>query len=107
MNHDVIVIGGSAGGVEVLLDMVGGLPADLPASLFIVLHQPPGAASSLPELLSRRGPLPASLPLHGERIAPGRIYVASPDAHLLVREGTMDVVRGAKENGHRPAADAL
>jgi two-component system chemotaxis response regulator CheB len=107
MNHDVIVIGGSAGCVDVLLDMAGGLPADLPASLFVVIHQPATHAGQLADMLSQRGPLPASHPLHGEKIAPGRIYLAAADTHLLVREGVMEVVRGAKENGHRPAADPL
>ncbi|HVU51738.1 MAG TPA: chemotaxis protein CheB [Polyangia bacterium] len=107
MTHDVIAIGASAGGFGVLLDLVGRLPANLPASIFIVLHTAPADASRLPELLSKRGPLPASHPLHEEPIVPGRIYVASPDNHLLVRPGAMEVVRGAKENGHRPAVDAL
>ena len=107
MNHDVLVIGASAGGPEVLLDMVPHLPADLPASVFVVLHTPPTMPSPLPELLSRRGRLPATHPLHGEKILPGRIYIAPPDNHLLLRDGSMQVVRGAKENGHRPAVDAL
>jgi two-component system chemotaxis response regulator CheB len=93
--------------VEVLLDMVRGLPADLPASLFVVVHMSPGHTSTLPELLSRRGPLPAKHPLHDEAILPGHIYIAPPDSHLMVRRGTMEVVRGPKENGHRPAADVL
>jgi len=93
--------------MDVLLDMVAGLPADLPASLFVVLHVAPGFDSPLPHLLSERGPLPARHPLHGDRIVPGQIYVAAADTHLLVREGAMEVVRGPKENGHRPAADAL
>jgi two-component system chemotaxis response regulator CheB len=37
---------------------------------------------------------------------PGRIYVAPPDTHLYVRQGSMEIVRGAKENGHRPSVDA-
>ena len=54
-----------------------------------------------------RGPLPAVHPLHGDPIVAGRIYVAPPDNHLLVRTGFVEVVRGPRENGHRPAVDAL
>src|SRR5262245_14531938 len=107
MNRDIIVIGGSVGSLEVLLEMVPDLPADLPAALFIVVPIPPGYASPLPELLSNRGPLPASHPLHDEPIESGRIYVAPADNHLLLRQGAVEVVRGPKENGHRPAVDAL
>lgn len=107
MNRDVIAIGASAGGIEVLLDLVRELPADLPASLFVVVHMAPGHTSLLPEILSQRGPLPAKHPLHGEKIAPGNIYIAPPDNHLMVRKGSLEVVRGPKENGHRPAADTL
>jgi two-component system chemotaxis response regulator CheB len=87
--------------------MVRDLPADLPAALFVVLHTSPSHPSHLPELLSGRGRLPASHPLDGDKIIPGHIYVAPPDNHLLVRPGLMEVTRGPKENGHRPAADAL
>src|SRR5204863_267301 len=52
-------------------------------------------------------PLRTSFALHGEPIEHGRIYVAPPDNHLVVRRGFVHVVRGAKENGHRPAVDAL
>ncbi|HWN68650.1 MAG TPA: chemotaxis protein CheB [Haliangium sp.] len=105
--HDIVVIGASSGGVDALMRIAAGLPSDLPASVFIVLHQEPGVASRLPELLSRRGPLRATLAMHGEAIVPGRIYVAPPDNHLMLRPGYMHVVRGPKENGHRPSVDAL
>jgi two-component system chemotaxis response regulator CheB len=105
--HDIVVLGASAGGVELLLDLVHELPARLPASLFVVVHTTPNFQSPLPELLSRRGPLEAVHPLHGDAIVPGRIYVAPPDTHLQVEPGFVQVVRGPKENGHRPAVDAL
>jgi two-component system chemotaxis response regulator CheB len=107
MNRDVIAIGASAGGLEVLLNLVGELPRDLPAALFVVVHRPPTEADRLPELLSGRGPLPACHPLHAERIERGRIYIAPPDNQLLVRPGSVEVVRGPRENGHRPAVDPL
>jgi two-component system chemotaxis response regulator CheB len=107
MNHDVIVIGASAGGLDVLLDTARRLPADLPASLFVVVHTSPSHPSHLPELLSERGPLPASHPVDGEKIARGHIYVAPPDNHLVLRPGWVEVARGPKENGHRPSVDAL
>ena len=107
MNRDIIVIGASVGGVEALLDMAKSLPADLPASLFVALHTAPGWESTLPELLTGRGALPARHPMHNEKILRGHIYVAPADNHLMVREGFMEVVRGPKENGHRPAADTL
>jgi two-component system, chemotaxis family, protein-glutamate methylesterase/glutaminase len=105
--HDIVVVGASTGGVEALSQLVAGLPPDLPAAVFIVLHLAPGSASRLPELLSRRGPLRATHALHGEAIVPGRIYLAPPDNHVTLRPGSVQVLRGPKENGHRPSVDAL
>jgi two-component system, chemotaxis family, protein-glutamate methylesterase/glutaminase len=105
--RDIIVIGASAGGVEALSALVSELPADLPASLFVVLHMGLGALSRLPEILTRRGPLRATHALHGEELEHRRIYVAPPDMHLILRPGYMHVVRSAKENGNRPSVDTL
>ncbi|HET8540897.1 MAG TPA: chemotaxis protein CheB [Anaeromyxobacter sp.] len=105
--RDIVVVGASAGGVDLLLDLAGELPSDFPAAVFVVIHTAPGFVSSLPELLSGRGPLRATHPVHGAEIAPGRIYVAPADNHMLVRQGYVEVVRGPRENGHRPAVDPL
>ena len=51
--------------------------------------------------------LPTSHPSDGELIQKGRIYVAPPDYHLLVNQGSVRVVRGPQENRFRPAIDAL
>ena len=101
------MVGASAGGVDALSQLVAELPADLAAAVFIVLHVQPGFASALPEILSRRGRLHAAHAIHGEAIVPGRIYLAPPDNHLTLRPGYVQVVRGPKENGHRPSIDAL
>jgi two-component system chemotaxis response regulator CheB len=106
-NRDIVVVGASAGGVDALQKMVGVLPADLPASLFVVWHVPPGALGVLPEVLSRAGPLPATHPRDGDAIEPARIYVAPPDHHLLLERDYIRIARGPKENRFRPAVDPL
>jgi len=105
--HDIIVVGASAGGVEALGHLVGHLPADLPAAVFVVLHVPAHGNSVLPGILSRHGSLPAVHPTDGEPIQNGRIYIAPPDHHLLVEEGRVRLTRGPQEDRHRPAVDTL
>jgi two-component system chemotaxis response regulator CheB len=103
---DIVVIGASAGGVEALKTLVSALPADLPASLFVVLHRG-DSPSALVSLLSEWGPLTAVDATDGMRIEQRTIYMAPPDRHLLIEEGAVRVVRGPKENRHRPAIDPL
>jgi two-component system chemotaxis response regulator CheB len=103
--HDIVVIGASAGGVSALTQLVSGLPSDLPAALFVVLHV--SFWSNLPEILSKAGPIPAIHPRDGQPIEKGRIYVAPPDYHLILADGTMRLEHGPKENRHRPAIDTL
>jgi two-component system chemotaxis response regulator CheB len=105
--HDIIVIGASAGGVEALQTLMGALPLDLPATLFIVVHIPPGSRSALPTILSRAGPLPAAHAVDGEAIQQSCVYIARPDHHLIVERGYIRVTHGPKENRFRPAIDAL
>ena len=105
--HDIIVIGGSAGALESLLEIAVELPADLPASVFVVIHTHPEGRTRIAEVLTRRSRLSAKLAVHGEPLERGKIYIAPPDNHLMLRPGYMTVYRGPKENGHRPALDPL
>ncbi len=105
--HDIVVIGASAGGVETLTKLVKDLPADMAAAVFVVLHIPAYGTSVLPDILQRKGPLPALHPKDGQAIEPGRIYVAPPDRHLVLYQGRLRLTRGPHENGVRPAVDTL
>jgi two-component system chemotaxis response regulator CheB len=106
--RNLIVVGASAGGVEALVELAGGLPPGFPASVLVVCHFPPGARSILPEILSRAGPLLAVHPMDGDPVLPSHIYVAPPDRHLVLGPGgRIRLTREARENHHRPAVDPL
>jgi len=104
--RDLVVIGASAGGVPVLLELAAALPAHFPACVLVALHV--GAHRSvLPELMRARGPLPARHAQDGEPLHPGVILVAPPDHHMLVQDGVVRLTRGPRENHARPAIDPL
>lgn len=105
--HDIVVIGASAGGIEALRTLLGELPPDLPASIFVVVHLSPQSPGVLPEILSRAGPLPAHLALDNAPFEHGHVYTAPPDRHLLLENEHMRLTTGPKENRARPAVDPL
>lgn len=103
----IVAIGASAGGVEALSSLVAGLSEELPYAFLVALHMPAGTPSILARILDRTGPLPAVAAEHGIDLQPARIYVASPDHHLLVTDHRVMLSQGPTENGHRPAINAL
>ncbi|GAA4872333.1 chemotaxis protein CheB [Actinomycetospora straminea] len=103
----VIGVGASAGGVEALLELAGVLDADLPAAVLVVLHQPADAPTVLPGLMDKRCALPVRHARDGDDLVAGTVLLAPPDHHLLIVRGRLEVTRGPRENGHRPAIDPL
>lgn len=104
---DIVVIGASAGGLRPLRALVAALPEGYGGAIFVVVHTDPEADSHLADILTRSGPVPARLASDGQPIVPGHIHVAPPDFHLLLEAGVMRVLRGPRENRHRPAVDPL
>ncbi len=101
-----IVIGASAGGVAVLIEVAAALPKELDAVIGMVLHV--GSRDSiLPQLLGARTALPVLHPQDGQALEPGTIYVAPPDLHMTFTADRVRLGRGAKENHARPAIDPL
>jgi two-component system, chemotaxis family, protein-glutamate methylesterase/glutaminase len=103
--HSIIVIGASAGGLQPLRQILSGLPAELPAAIFVVLHL--GASSHLTQILADRTALPVHTATNGATIEPGHVYVAVPDCHLLMHGQHLLLRRGPRENLTRPAIDPL
>jgi two-component system chemotaxis response regulator CheB len=106
--RNIIVVGTSAGGLETLDQLVGQLPTDLKASIFIVQHMAPhNSGDPLLRRLRRHQAFQPKLAEDGDRFKPGRIYIAPPDSHLLLKTDRMLVTKGARENRYRPGIDPL
>jgi two-component system chemotaxis response regulator CheB len=104
--RDIVVIGGSAGSNAALKQILGDLPADFPASIFIATHVP-STSDYLADAVARYSKLPVRAARDGQPIELGCIYVAVPDHHLLVIDGTVRLGDGPRENMTRPAIDPL
>jgi two-component system, chemotaxis family, protein-glutamate methylesterase/glutaminase len=104
--RDIIVIGASAGSLDILRAIAQALPADHPGTVFVVAHVGQ-SRSILPDLLQRAGSLTASHPREEEPIRRGHIYVAPPDQHMLIEDGGVCLSRGPREHFTRPAVDPL
>ena len=84
--RDIIVIGTSAGGLEALDALIGQLPTDLPASIFIVQHMAPqSTGNALLHRLSRHRAFDCKIAKDAESFKRGHVYIAPPDNHLLVK----------------------
>jgi two-component system chemotaxis response regulator CheB len=104
---DVIVIGASAGGLQPLRTIVNALPADLPASVLVVTHVAATGTSVLAQILARGTDLDVVAAADGLTLRHGQVVVAVPDRHVIVCDGEVQLSRGPRENGHRPAIDPL
>jgi two-component system chemotaxis response regulator CheB len=105
--RDIVVIGASAGGLEPLREIVSSFPPAFPAAVLVVVHIAPESTSMLPAILRRSGTLHAEHCPDGAPLRPGRICIAPPDHHLIIRDGRIRLGRGPRENNCRPAVDVL
>jgi len=105
---DVVAIVGSAGGIKAMEQVLEQLPADLAAAVIVLLHLTPQHRSVLPNILARRTKLSVRQAAAGDVLEAGTVYVAGPDAHLIVTaEGTLRLERSELVHYVRPSADAL
>ena len=105
---DAVVIGASAGGVEVLSVLLSMIPADCRVSFFIVVHIPRERPSLLPELFSTRCALPVKEAEDKEPVQPGTVYFAPPDYHMLIDRGPALALSGDEPvHFSRPSIDVL
>ncbi len=108
---DVVAIGVSTGGPNALSEVFAQLPATFPVPILIVQHMPPVFTRLLAERLGSKSPLAVSEAAGGERLEPGRAFLAPGNFHLTVERDAAAVRlrlnQDPPENSCRPAADVL
>jgi len=103
----VVCIGASAGGLNAVIELASQLPSQLNAAVFIVIHfSKTTVGEILADRIRRDVQLPCTIARHDEPINPGHIYIAAPDAHLLIKDRII-LGYGAAENRFRPSIDVL
>jgi two-component system chemotaxis response regulator CheB len=106
----VIAMAASAGGLNALSVILGGLPANFPAAIAIVMHLAPEHKSILAEILNSRTHLAVKQAHTGEVLSRGNVFVAPPNHHLSVVEGgRLKLSSSGAEKFHfaRPSAEPL
>ena len=104
----IVAIGASTGGPNVLQKILSGLPKDIPVPLFIVQHISKGFTAGLVEWLQNTTNFPLHIASHGVYPLPGHGYVAPDDFHMGIERGPKIVLNHkGLENGMRPSVAYL
>jgi two-component system, chemotaxis family, protein-glutamate methylesterase/glutaminase len=105
---ELVVIGGSAGGVDALIGLLPTIPATFRATIVCILHVPPDRDSRLAELFELRAALPVREARDKEQLEPGVIYFAGSGYHLSVeRDRCFSLSCEPPVQFARPAIDVL
>jgi two-component system chemotaxis response regulator CheB len=106
----VIAMAASVGGLKALSIILGGLPADFPAAIAIVMHLAPDHKSLLTDILKCRTQLQVTEAQTGDVLGPSKVFVAPPNHHLfVVKGGCLKLSSSHADKIHfaRPSAEPL
>lgn len=102
----VLVIGGSAGSIEVIVKILKKLEKDLAIAIIIIIHRKSTSDASLTNLFNSRSAVEVTEADEKEEILPGRIYLAPANYHLLIEtDHTFSLDTSEKVEFSRPSID--
>ncbi len=102
----VLVIGGSAGSIEVIVKILKKLEKDLAIAIIIIIHRKSTSDASLTNLFNSRSAVEVTEADEKEEILQGRIYLAPANYHLLIEtDHTFSLDTSEKVEFSRPSID--
>jgi len=108
VSSKAVVIGASAGAVQALQTILPALAADYGLPVLVVVHVPPDRANILAPLLQARCEIAVKEAEDKEVLAPGAVYLAPSNYHLLVEtDESLALSKDEPVNHSRPSIDVL
>lgn len=106
--HDLVAIGTSWGGLDALRTLLRGLPASLDAAVVVAQHRAPGShPTALRDLLGAVTAMTVCEAGDKDELRPGIVYLAAPDYHVLIEDGSIALTVDAPVLYARPSVDVL
>jgi len=109
--YELIAIGASVGGPQVLKKILSNLPADFPIPILIVQHMTPGFINGFTQWLNENVPLRVKNAEHQEELRRGAVYFAPDHFHLEVtrvrKKLVANLVKSNPVSGFCPSATVL
>lgn len=104
----IVLVGGSAGSLDVLMKVLPELSAGLRFVIVLVLHRKNSDDSTLEELVAMKTVLPVGEVEDKIALEPGKVYIAPSDYHLLFeKNGLLSLDASEKVNYSRPSIDVI
>lgn len=104
---DIIVIGGSLGGLRAMTVLLGGLPAEFALPIVVALHRHTDTDGELAAFLQPYSALPIVEAEDKQALLPGQVALAPSDYHILVEAGSLALSTEAAVAYARPSIDVL
>jgi two-component system, chemotaxis family, protein-glutamate methylesterase/glutaminase len=106
---NIIAIGASTGGPGAIIDVLRALPVNPHAAVLFVLHINEPFGASFAEWLDGQTKHRVAYAKNGESVASvaGRVVMAPPDHHLVVRDGRLQLTHDPERHSCRPSVDVL
>lgn len=105
----VIAIGASTGGPAAIVEVLRGMPAAIRQPILFVLHINEPFGDAFAEWLDGQTSLRVAYPADGDPVAAagGRVVMAPPGRHLIVRDGRFRLTCDPERHSCRPSVDVL
>jgi two-component system chemotaxis response regulator CheB len=108
-SYEIVAIGASTGGPAAILEILRALPSPFPLPVLFVLHISEPFAAAFAEWLDGQTGIPVAYAQDGDVVSAkaGRVTMAPPESHLVLRNGRLRLTQDPARHSCRPSVDIL